>query len=77
MTDRTGCPYPQYIVDEVSGVRVENDLYRAWMEGYNRGYQDGQVKDYRDAIKRHNLRWLEKERREAEIRGRKGNTNGG
>ena len=28
-------PYPETITDEVSGVEVPNDLWRAWQEGQN------------------------------------------
>lgn len=29
------CPYPEKIVDEISGVVVPNDKYHDWMAGYN------------------------------------------
>ena len=37
----TGCPYDEFIIDEDSGVKVKNDRYTDWMEGYNRGYEQG------------------------------------
>ena len=36
-----GCPYPQYITDEVSGVTVPSQRFQDWMAGWNRGYKDG------------------------------------
>jgi len=40
-------PYPEYILDEASGVEVAGDLHRAWDEGFIAG-----MKVTVDALKR-------------------------
>lgn len=35
------CPYPEKIVDEVSGIRVKNDKYELWMDAFVTGLKAG------------------------------------
>lgn len=51
MNTKTDNPYPQWIIEPVvhrfatepDGRVVENPVYRAWAEGYSKGYANGQI----------------------------------
>lgn len=40
---KSRCPYPEYIPDEASGILILNPKWIAWHEGFNKGFQEGQL----------------------------------
>jgi len=36
-------PYPEFLIDEASGIQVPNVRHKAWAEGYEAGRKDRQV----------------------------------
>ncbi len=38
--NRTKNPYPEFLVDEASGIKVHDSRHRIWAEGYEAGQND-------------------------------------
>jgi len=41
--NRAKNPYPEFLIDEASGLEVPDIRHKIWAEGYNAGKKDGQV----------------------------------
>jgi len=39
-------PYPEFITDEDSGVKVQNEKHRIWQEGYDACLKENRDADY-------------------------------
>ena len=40
---RSKNPYPQFLIDEVSGIKVSDNRHQIWTEGYKAGSEGSQV----------------------------------
>jgi len=46
------CPYRQY-VEGMTGGQIESEVWRAWHEGYNAGFVDGQMAEVKKIKEEH------------------------